>query len=57
VRVSEFVVADCNAKGVITGMSNRSVPGVNSTVCMSQAVIVAPADIDAFDETLGCVFG
>ncbi len=29
------VVAECNAQGVIIGMTNRSLPGFNNTLCLS----------------------
>lgn len=55
------VVADCNAQGVIIGMTNRSVPGLNNTLTFSPALIATPSDIDqiteAVDGALGRVFG
>jgi taurine-pyruvate aminotransferase len=55
------VVADCNAQGVIIGMTNRSVPGFNNTLCLSPALIATADDIDeitgAIDGALGRVFG
>ena len=55
------VVADCNAQGVIIGMTNRSVPGLNNTLCLSPALIATPDDIDqitdAIDRALTKVFG
>lgn len=55
------VVADCNAQGVIIGMTNRSVPGLNNTLCLSPALIATPDDIDqitgAIDAALTKVFG
>jgi taurine-pyruvate aminotransferase len=55
------VVADCNQQGVIIGMTNRSVPGLNNTLCLSPALIATPSDIDAITEAidgaLGRVFG
>ena len=55
------VVADCMAQGVIIGMTNRSLPGLNNTLCLSPALIATPADIDqitgAIDGALGRVFG
>ena len=54
------VVADCNAQGVIIGMTNRSVPGLNNTLCLSPALIATPDDIDqitdAIDRALTKVF-
>jgi taurine-pyruvate aminotransferase len=55
------VVADCNAQGVLIGMTNRSLPGFNNTLCMSPALIAKPDDIDAItgaiDKALTKVFG
>ena len=55
------VVADCNAQGVIIGMTNRSIPGLNNTLCLSPALIATPDDIDAItgaiDKALTKVFG
>lgn len=55
------VQAECNARGVIIGASNRSVPGLNNTLCFSPALIATADDIDeiceAVDGALGKVFG
>jgi taurine-pyruvate aminotransferase len=55
------VVADCMAQGVIIGMTNRSVPGFNNTLCLSPALIATADDIDqisgAIDKALLRVFG
>ncbi len=55
------VVAECNAQGVIIGMTNRSVPGLNNTLCLSPALIATADDIDeittAIDGALAKVFG
>ncbi|WP_296990488.1 aspartate aminotransferase family protein [Thalassospira sp. UBA1131] len=57
----QAVVADCNAHGVVIGMTNRSLPGFNNTLCLSPALIATPDDIDqitdAIDGALGRVFG
>ncbi len=54
-------LADCMAQGVIIGMTNRSLPGLNNTLCLSPALIATPDDIDhitdAIDGALGRVFG
>jgi len=56
-----LVAADCLAQGVIIGMSNRSVPGLNNVLCFSPALIATADDIDqitdAVDGALGRVFG
>ena len=55
------VVADCMAQGVIIGMTNRSLPGLNNTLCLSPALIATADDIDAItgaiDGALTRVFG
>lgn len=59
-RLAQAVVADCMAQGVIIGVTNRSVPGFNNTLCLSPALIATPEDIDritdAIDGALGRVF-
>ena len=54
------VVGDCMAQGVIIGMTNRSLPGFNNTLCLSPALIATADDIDqitdAIDGALGRVF-
>ncbi|GGH36888.1 taurine-pyruvate aminotransferase [Cribrihabitans marinus] len=60
-KQAQAVVADCMAQGVIIGVTNRSVPGRNNTLCFSPALIASPDDIDqitdAVDGALGRVFG
>jgi len=60
-KLAQAVVADCMAQGVIIGVTNRSVPGRNNTLCFSPALIATPDDIDqitdAVDGALGRVFG
>jgi taurine-pyruvate aminotransferase len=55
------VVADCMAQGVIIGVTNRSIPGLNNTLCLSPALIATADDIDritgAIDGALTRVFG
>ncbi|AWB22065.1 aspartate aminotransferase family protein [Methylobacterium currus] len=57
----QAAVADCMANGVIIGATNRSLAGLNNTLCLSPALIATPADIDriveAIDGALGRVFG
>lgn len=59
-KMCQAVVADCMAQGVIIGMTNRSVPGFNNTLCFSPALIATPDDIDqitgAVDKALTKVF-
>ena len=59
--VAQAVVADCLAHGVLIGMTNRSLHGLNNTLCLSPAYICTKADIDeivdAIDGALGRVAG
>ena len=59
-KLAQAVVADCMAQGVIIGVTNRSVPGKNNTLCFSPALIATPDDVDqitnAVDGALGRVF-
>ncbi|MGR3343885.1 MAG: aminotransferase family protein [Paracoccaceae bacterium] len=60
-KLAQAVTADCMAQGVIIGVTNRSVPGFNNTLCLSPALIAKPDDIDeitaAIDKSLTKVFG
>ncbi|HEY9039483.1 MAG TPA: aminotransferase class III-fold pyridoxal phosphate-dependent enzyme [Roseovarius sp.] len=55
------VTGDCMAQGVIIGMTNRSLPGFNNTLCYSPALIATKDDIDelitATDKALTKIFG
>ncbi|SIT75169.1 aminotransferase family protein [Pontibaca methylaminivorans] len=55
------VVSDCAKQGVLIGMTNRSIPGYNNTLCFSPALIATESDIDAItdavDQALARVFG
>jgi len=57
----QAVAADCMAQGVIIGVSNRAVPGLNNVICLSPALIAGESDIDhisdAIDGALTRVFG
>ena len=48
----QAVVADCMAQGVIIGATNRSVPGLNNTLCLSPALIATPDDIDRITDSV-----
>ncbi len=56
----QAVVADCMGQGVIIGATNRSLPGLNNTLCFSPALIATADDIDqitgAVDKALTRVF-
>jgi taurine-pyruvate aminotransferase len=60
-KMVQAVVADCMAQGVIIGATNRSIPGLNNTLCLSPALICTADDIDeitgAIDNALTKVFG
>ena len=51
------VAADCLKQGVMIGRTNRSLPGLNNTLCLSPALICTKDDIDeiitAIDNALG----
>ncbi len=59
--VAQAVVADCLANGVLIGMTNRSLHGLNNTLCLSPALICTKSDldqiVDAIDAALGKVAG
>jgi taurine-pyruvate aminotransferase len=60
-KMVQAVVADCMQQGIIIGMTNRSLPGFNNTLCFSPALIATNDDIDtithAVDKALTKVFG
>ncbi len=59
--VAQAVVADCLANGVLIGMTNRSLHGLNNTLCLSPALICTKSDldqiVDAIDAALVKVAG
>ncbi|TDE35559.1 aspartate aminotransferase family protein [Antarcticimicrobium sediminis] len=46
------VVAECDKRGVLIGMTNRSLSGFNNTLCLSPALIVTAEEIDKIAQTL-----
>jgi len=50
-KLAQRVVAECGAEGVIIGVTNRSVPGFNNTLCFSPALVAKPDDIDRITHT------
>ena len=60
-KLAQAVVAECGNQNVIIGVTNRSIPGKNNTLCFSPALIVTPEDVDkitdAVDVALTKVFG
>ena len=59
-KLAQAVTADCMKQGVIIGVTNRSVPGFNNTLCLSPALIATADDIDqitdSIDRALTAVF-
>ncbi|MEI4196180.1 aminotransferase family protein [Roseovarius sp. E0-M6] len=59
-KQAQAVVADCMAQGVVIGVTNRSIPGFNNTLCYSPALIATKDDIDeiitATDKALTKIF-
>ncbi len=57
----QMVTADCMAQGLIIGATNRSLPGLNNTLCFSPALIATKDDIneiiEGVDAALTRVFG
>ncbi|MDD8021537.1 MAG: aminotransferase class III-fold pyridoxal phosphate-dependent enzyme [Paracoccaceae bacterium] len=58
---AQRVVAECAKRGVMIGVTNRSLVGFNNTLCFSPALIATADDIDeiteAVDGALTAVFG
>lgn len=48
----QAVVADCLSQGVIIGATNRSLPGLNNTLCLAPALIATEDDIDRITEAI-----
>ena len=40
------IAADCMEQGVVIGRTNRSLTGLNNTVCLSPALICTESDLD-----------
>lgn len=60
-KLVQAVVKQCMADGVIIGMTNRSLPGMNNTLCFSPALSINADEIkqitDTLDKALTSVFG
>ncbi|WP_371225741.1 aspartate aminotransferase family protein [Roseovarius sp. 2305UL8-3] len=60
-KLAQAVVGNCMAQGVVIGVTNRSIPGFNNTLCYSPALIATKDDIDQIidgtDKALTAVFG
>ena len=48
----QAVVANCLQQGVIIGATNRSLEGLNNTLCLAPALIATGADIDAITNAI-----
>jgi taurine-pyruvate aminotransferase len=46
------VVSATMARGVQIGMTNRSLPGLNNTLCLSPALVVSAAEIDRITDAI-----
>ena len=59
-KLVQAVIADCARQGVLIGATNRSIPGLNNTLCLSPALVASSDEIDqmsdAIDVALGKVF-
>ena len=51
-KIVAKIVAAVGARGVMIGMTNRSLPGLNNTLCLSPALIATEADIDAIADAI-----
>ncbi len=51
-KLAQAVVANCMAQGVIIGVTNRSLPGFNNTLCLSPALIATADDIDQITDAI-----
>ena len=49
----QAVVAECLARGVLIGATNRSFHGFNNTLCLSPALIATADEIDRITDTIG----
>lgn len=55
--VTQAIVADCAAQGVIIGATNRSFPELNNTLCLSPALICTKSDLDAIVDAMDGAIG
>ena len=59
-KLVQAVIADCASQGVLIGSTNRSIPGMNNTLCLSPALVASADEIDqitdAIDKALTKVF-
>ncbi|MCJ8139036.1 aspartate aminotransferase family protein [Falsirhodobacter halotolerans] len=50
--LAQRVVAEAANAGVMIGVTNRSIPGFNNTICLSPALIVTSAQIDRITDAI-----
>ncbi len=50
--VMAAIQADCMGQGVIIGRTNRSLVGLNNTICLSPALICTTDDLDQIVESI-----
>ncbi|MFS3135174.1 aspartate aminotransferase family protein [Gluconacetobacter sacchari] len=50
--IVQRVVAECRKAGVLIGMTNRSLPSFNNTLCLSPALVATAEDIDRIGESI-----
>ena len=55
--VAASVVAECLSQGVIIGRTNRSLRGLNNTLCLSPALICTRDDIDEIVDAIDVALG
>ena len=51
-KIVQSIVGDCMQQGVIIGATNRSLPGLNNTLCFSPALIATPDNIDTITDAV-----
>ncbi|MQQ10333.1 aminotransferase class III-fold pyridoxal phosphate-dependent enzyme [Epibacterium sp. SM1979] len=51
-KLAQQVVGEMGAQGVLIGVTNRSIPGKNNTLCFSPALIITEDDVNKIIDTL-----
>lgn len=51
-KLVQAVIANCAAQGVLIGATNRSLHGLNNTLCLAPALIATEQDIDQITDTI-----
>ncbi|MDQ0419875.1 taurine-pyruvate aminotransferase [Peteryoungia aggregata LMG 23059] len=52
-KLVQAVIANCAAQGVLIGATNRSLHGLNNTLCLAPALIATEQDIDQITDAIG----